>query len=208
MVFLDLSKAFDRVWHKGLLFKLKQLGISGPLLSWIDNYLSNRHQRVVIDGQCSDWIKIEAGVPQGSILGPLLFVVFINDIVREIRANIKLFADDTSLFHSIVDAHITQRLINQDLQKIAEWAAQWLMIFNAIKNETMTFSLRNNPAIQPPLYFNGTPLKEVSEHTHLGLTFSSNMSWKPHVDRVCFRAGQRNNILTGKANIGVWRRGV
>ena len=195
VVFLDLSKAFDRVWHKGLLFKLKQFGITGPILSWLQNYLTDRHQRVVIEGQSSDWIRIEAGVPQGSILGPLLFVIFINDIVKEIQTNIRLFADDTSLFHSIVDSHITQRLLNRDLQKISEWAAQWLMIFNVLKNEAMTLSLRTNPPLQPPLLFDGTPLKEVTQHTHLGLTFSSNMSWKAHVDRICFRAGQRNNIL-------------
>ena len=195
VVFLDLSKAFDRVWHKGLLFKLKQLGIVGSLLSWFENYLSDRHQCVVIDGQSSDRIRIEAGVPQGSILGPLLFVIFINDIVKEIQTNIRLFADDTSLFHSIVDSHLTQRLLNQDLLKISEWAAQWLMIFNVLKNEAMTLSLRNNPPLQPPLFLDGNPIKEVTQHTHLGITFSSKMSWKPHVDRICFRAGQRNNIL-------------
>ena len=194
-VFLDLSKAFDRVWHRGLLFKLKQLGISGPLLSWIESYLSNRHQRVVIDGQCSEWIKTECGVPQGSILGPLLFLVFVNDIVTGIQTNIRLFADDTSLFHAIMDSHTTQNLLNQDLQKISDWATQWLMVFNVLKNEVMTLSLRSNRPPQPPLFFNGTPLKEVTEHTHLGLTLSSNMSWKPHVDRICRRAGQRNNIL-------------
>jgi len=195
VVFLDLSKAFDRVWHKGLLFKLRQVGITGPLLFWLNSYLTDRHQKVVIDGQSSDWIKIEAGVPQGSILGPLLFVIFINDIINELQTNIRLFADDTSLFHSIIDSLVTQRLLNQDLQKISEWAAQWLMIFNVLKNEVMTFSLRTNPLVQPPLFFDGTVLKEVTQHTHLGLTFSSNMSWKPHVDRICSRASQRNNIL-------------
>ncbi len=165
VVFLDLSKAFDRVWHTGLLFKLKQLGISGPLLSWLENYLSDRHQRVVIEGQTSDWLRTEAGVPQGSILGPLLFIIFINDIIKEIQTNIRLFADDTSLFHSIVDSHITQTLLNRDLQKISEWAAQWLMIFNVLKNETMTLSLKKNPPQQPPLFFGETPLKEVTEHT-------------------------------------------
>lgn len=195
VVFLDLSKAFDRVWHKGLLFKLKQLGITGPLLQWLENYLSERHQRVVIDGHSSGWIRIEAGVPQGSILGPLLFIIFINDIINQIQTNIRLFADDTSLFHSIVDNHLAQRLLNHDLQKISEWAAQWLMVFNALKNEAMTLSLKSNPPLQLPLYFDGTPIKEVTRHTHLGITFSSNMSWKPHVDRVCSRASQRNNIL-------------
>ncbi len=194
-VFLDLSKAFDRVWHRGLLFKLRQLGITGPILSWLESYLSDRHQRVVIDGQSSEWIKTESGVPQGSILGPLLFLVFVNDLVKDIQTNIRLFADDTSLFHSITDSHTTELLLNQDLQKISDWATQWLMIFNVLKNEVMTLSLRRNRPPQPPLFFNGTPLKEVTEHTHLGLTLSSNMSWKSHVDRVCLRAGQRNNIL-------------
>jgi len=195
VVFLDLSKAFDRVWHKGLIFKLKQLGITGPLLNWLQNYLSGRHQRVVIDGQASDWMKIEAGVPQGSILGPLLFIIFINDIIKDIQSNIRLFADDISMFHSIVDSYLTQQIMNHDLHKISEWATQWLMTFNALKNEAMTLSLRTTPIPQPPLSFDGIQLKEVKEHTHLGLTLSSNMSWKPHVDRICSRAGQRNNIL-------------
>ena len=77
MVFLDISKAFDKVWHKGLLYKLKSVGIRGALLSWFESYLSNLQQRVVLHGQSSDWRQIEAGVPQGSVLGPLLFLIYI-----------------------------------------------------------------------------------------------------------------------------------
>ena len=95
-IFCDVSKAFDRVWHKGLLYKLKLKGIDETLLQWLASYLSNRKQRVVIPGACSEWVAITAGVPQGSILGPLLFLIYINDIVEDIHSNIRLFADDTS----------------------------------------------------------------------------------------------------------------
>ena len=88
VVFCDISKAFDRVWHKGLLFKLKQYGISGNLLVWFERYLSGRSQRLVLNGSNSEWKTINAGVPQGSILGNLLFLLFINDIVTDIKARL------------------------------------------------------------------------------------------------------------------------
>ena len=97
-VFLDISKAFDKVWHDGLIFKLKQNGISGSLLKPFENYLHNRKQCVVLNGSCSDFSTIGSGVPQGSVLGPLLFHIYINDLERIIKSNIKLFADDTMLF--------------------------------------------------------------------------------------------------------------
>ena len=103
MVFLDLSKVFDRVWHKGLLFKLERLGVKDPMLSWFSSYLSNRQQRVVIDGQWSSWVNIKAGVPQGSVLAPLLFLIYSNDINSNILSESFLYADDTSLLdHSIL----------------------------------------------------------------------------------------------------------
>ena len=97
-VFCDVSKAFDRVWHKGLLFKLNSVGINGTLLQWVTDYLKDRKQRVVLPRVSSDRCFIKAGVPQGSILGPLLFLVFINDIIEEINSSFMLFADDTSLY--------------------------------------------------------------------------------------------------------------
>ena len=95
LVFLDISKAFDKVWHEGLLYKLKSMGISGELYDLLENYLSGRFQRVVLNGQTSSFL---AGVPQGSILGPLLFLVYISDLPDGLKSNGKLFADDTSLF--------------------------------------------------------------------------------------------------------------
>ena len=97
-MFCDISKAFDRVWHRGLLCKLKAAGDIGTALKWFQSYISNCKQRVLLPGVLSDWQNIKAGVPQGSILGPLLFLVFINDIVSDINSNIGLFADDTTLY--------------------------------------------------------------------------------------------------------------
>ena len=94
---MDITKAFDKVFHEGLLFKARQLGMVGSISKWLSSYLGNREQRVVIEGISSNWRSLEAGVPQGSILGPLLFLIFINDITENIKSNIYLFADDTSL---------------------------------------------------------------------------------------------------------------
>ena len=98
LVFFDVSKAFDKVWHKALLFKLYHVGVQGRLLAWLTDYLPYRYQRVVLNGSYSYLSILKAGVPQGSILGPLLFLVYINDIVNNLESNINLFADDTSLF--------------------------------------------------------------------------------------------------------------
>jgi hypothetical protein len=136
VVFLDISKAFDRVWHKGLIWKLHKIGIRGRLLVWIENYLKDRHQRVIINGQYSDWMKIVAGVPQGSVLGPLLFLVFINDITHVVNhCSIRLFADDTCLFITVDDREVAADCVNSDLRNIHEWANQWLVTFSPPKTE-------------------------------------------------------------------------
>ena len=129
-VFLDISKAFDKVWHDGLILKLEQNGISGSLLKLFENYLHNRKQRVVLNGFYSDYSLIESGVPQGSVLDPLLFLIYINDLERNIRSNIKFFADDTVLFSIVKDPVISANDLNHDLDMINQWAHQWKMEFS------------------------------------------------------------------------------
>ena len=130
-VFLDISKAFDRVWHEGLLYKLKVYGVNGPLLKLLKSSLTNRFQRVVLNGQTSNWTEILAGVPQGSILGPpLFFLIFINDIPDGIQSNIKFFANDTSIFSVIKDSISASVTLNEDLDLISNWTYTWKMSFN------------------------------------------------------------------------------
>ena len=100
-IFLDFRKAFDSVPHKGLLLKLERLGVSGNVLKWISSFLSNRSQRVVINGQSSEWTDISSGVPQGSVLGPLLFILYVNDLLNEVKSYCKLFADDAKLYKDL-----------------------------------------------------------------------------------------------------------
>ena len=117
-VFLDsilISKAFDKVWHDGLIFKLKQNGVSGSLLIFFQNYLNNRQQRVTLTGSYSIISAVESGVPQGSVLGPLLFLIYINDLEKNIKSNIKFFADDTMLFSIVKDPNISASDLNHDI---------------------------------------------------------------------------------------------
>ena len=113
-VFLDISKAFDKVWHKGLIYKLQSVGISGNLLNLITSFLDNRFQRVLLNGQESGWLPIKAGVPQGSILGPLFFLVYINDLSDGLLSNVKLLADDTSLFSVVRNKNASSTQLNND----------------------------------------------------------------------------------------------
>ena len=130
VVYCDISKAFDRVWIKGLLHKLQQYGISDNLLHWFGSYLSNRVQRVIIDGCHSSWANLRAGVPQGSVLGPLLFLLYINDLTNCVSTNIRLFADDAVIFEHGTNIHTLCNSLQNDLFRINEWADQWLVKFS------------------------------------------------------------------------------
>ena len=140
VVFCDIKKAFDRVWHAGLLHKLNACGIADTFLDWFRDYLSDRRQRVVLPGVYSDWAYTKAGVPQGSVLGPLLFLIYINDIVNDIGSNIRLFADDTSLYIIVTDPDTSAELLSSDLMKLDDWAAKWLVIFQPPKTDSLVIT--------------------------------------------------------------------
>ena len=183
-VFLDLSKAFDKVWHDGIIFKLKAYGVEGKLLSLLKNYLENQEQRVVLNGQTSEWRKIMSGIPQGSVLGPLLFLIYINDLPDGINSLRKIFADDTSLFSTVSDMHKSASNLNDDLEKISYWAYQWKMQFNPEPNKQaneVTFSRKTNSnnLSHPPIKFNNNNISKCPHQKIL----DSKLNFNAHVDQ-------------------------
>ena len=149
-VALDISRAFDRVWHAGLLHKLKSYGISGQIFGLISSFLSNRRLRVVLDGKSSQEYPVNAGVPRGSILGPTLFLLYINDLPDDVICNIAIYADDTTLYSKCDQASdLWQQLelaseLESDLRDTVDWGRKWLVDFNAGKTQLVPFDQSKN----------------------------------------------------------------
>ena len=175
-IFYDISKAFDRVWHMGLLFKLRSAGVTGFLLSWYSDYLNDRKLRVVLSGASSSWTSVKAGVPKGSILGPLLFLLHINDILDDVDSSIRLFADDTCLYNIVDNPFQAAEQLNSDLQKMHRYAARWLVTFNPGKSEPILLSRKHNKPFHPPVLMDQSQITEVESHKHLCVVVFSLMT--------------------------------
>ena len=187
-VFLDLSKAFDKVWHDGTIFKLKAYGVEGKLLSLLKNYLENREQRVVLNGERSEWRKRMSEIPQGSVLGPLLFLIYINDLHNGINSLCKIFADDTYLFSKVFDIHKSASNLNDDLEKISYLAYQWKMQFNPDPNKQaneVIFSRKtsSNNLSHPPIKFNNNDISKCPHQKHVGIVLDSKLNFNAHLDK-------------------------
>ena len=197
-VFLDISKAFDKVWHKGLLHKLKCYGVEGDFYNIIENYLTNRKQKVVLNGQSSSWLDINAGVPQGSVLGPLLFLVYINDLPDLLLSEAKLFADDTSLFSTVFDLVGSSEILNNDLSAVKNWAFQWKMAFNPDSNKQATevvFSHKRTRTNHPTLYFNNSPVATAPFQKHLGLILDEKLNFSHHLNEKISKANKGIGLI-------------
>ena len=135
----DISKAFDRVWFDGLIHKCKGYGFKNNISDWLHSYLHDRKQRFVLNNTNSAFLPVKAGVPQGSVLGPLLFLLYINDISDNLCSVTRLFADDSSIFATSSDIQTIENNIYSDLAKLSKWARDWLITFNPNKTEVMFF---------------------------------------------------------------------
>ena len=201
---MDLSKAFDTLDHKILLHKLKYYGIKGKELDWFKSYLSNRQQFVEINGTLSDTKLITTGVPQGSVLGPLLFLIYMNDIeVVSDVFNAILFADD-STFITTINASLSSKmlnksfetLINNELRKIYDWLVVNKLSLNIKKTKCMLFHSTNTRfSFIPKLAINDIEIERVKNFNFLGLTINENLSWKPHMDKIGNKISKSGGVI-------------
>ena len=148
-----------------------------------------------VDGVKSEMKNINAGVPQGSRLGPLLWILYVNDIIDNLETEVLLFADDTCLFASARDPAQTAEILNRDLTKITEWATTWKVSFNPKQSKDLSFSSKKVLQNSLPLMFNATYVTRVHEHRHLGVWLSSTLSWSRQIHETCLRANGKLAVL-------------
>ena len=197
-VFLDISKAFEKVWHKDLIHKLEKNGIDGPVLKILTDFLKSRKQRVLLNGQHSSWSDVLAGVPQGSILGPLLFLIYINDLSDGLQCNLKLFADYISLFATVHNINKATNYLNNDLTKITKWAFQSRMSFNpdiSKQVHEVIFSLKRSIASHPPLTFNNIPVAQTNTQKYLRMQLDKKLYFEEHLNKVEAKVNKTIGII-------------
>ena len=186
VAYLDFSKAFDSVPHQRLLHKLEAYGIRGKLLQWVKAFLTKRSQRVVVQGAKSQWSQVLSGIPQGSVLGPTLFIIFVNDLPSQLLGSVKLFADDTKVYGQVQQLD-GQSSVQADLDSLSEWSAKWLLPFNAAKCKIMHLG----PAVpRLPHLLNGIALQEVNHEKDLGIIVDQELKFHQQTAAAVAKASQ------------------
>ena len=191
VIYLDFKKAFDSVPHKRLLSKLDAYGIGGPIKEWIKNFLAKRKQRVVVNGELSSWTEVVSGIPQGSVLGPILFVLFINDLPDVITSTAKIFADDTKLFRPILTPEDHQHL-QKDLENLIRWSESWQLGFNETKCKVIHLG-NSNQNLQYRM--NNTVLEITESEKDLGVTIDNKLKFDKHIANAVNKASKMLGLV-------------
>ncbi len=188
-IYLDFAKAFDRVDHRLLVKKLHQYGICGNLLKWFESYLSDRYQKVTVLGATSQPVHVLSGVPQGSILGPLLFLIYVNDLPKATTSSsVALYADDTKCFHGIKTSDDVIDL-QRDLDKICEWCDVWRMDLNQSKCSHLRIT-RNVKSTETSYHLMDTPVNNVPAQKDLGILITPDLKWNLHDSKMSAKANK------------------
>ena len=181
-------KAFDKVPHKKLIEKMKTLKINGYIINWVENWLTNRQQRVVIRGNESNWLPVTSGVPQGSVLGPILFLIYINDLEKGINSRVLKFADDTKIFRCI-KSPADSLILQNDLNKLVEWSLNCHMPFNTSKCHSLHLGHDNKKQVY---YLSGERIHHTNVERDLGVLIQDDLDQSQQVGTVVKKA---NKIL-------------
>ena len=199
LVSLDFSAAFDTINHEGLIFKLRSVGVGGKVLSILTEFLCDRQQRVLVDGCFSSYSEVHSGVPQGSVLGPLLFILYTSDMWNGISNKMLAFADDTSLYAHIPSPSLRQEVgdsLVEDLNKIQSWCTQWDMKLNPSKSKDLIVSRsRSNLPVHPVLSIDGILIDRVDNLKLLGVLLDSKLTFEVHLRNVARALSQKLGIL-------------
>lgn len=198
MLILDFSKAFDVVPHIRLLRKLEHYGINGKIIEWVKAWLTQRQQCVAVEGETSTNAFVKSGVPQGTVLGPLMFLLYINDIGDDIKSKLRLFADD-SLLYLAIDCKDDCNQLQKDLDKLIDWASKWQMKFNASKCYVLRITNKKKPILHN-YHMHGQVLENVSQNPYLGVQFTNNLKWDIHINNITAKANKSLGFL--RRNIG------
>ena len=194
MLVLDFAKAFDTVAHKRLLRKLESYSIDGNLYGWIQSFLEGRTQRVVVDGETSGPAPVKSGVPQGSVLGPLLFLIFINDLAEHTTSTVRLFADDCVMYKSVKSVPDCQEL-QQDLKQLEAWQDRWQLRFNPRKCNAVRATHATKKKIEYQYTVDDTPLMDTSSTNYLRVELSLDLRWNKQVKKNVAKRNQTTGIL-------------
>lgn len=191
-IYLDFKKAFDSVFHERLKIKLKSYGLIGNILKWISNFLKDRKQKVVVNGEESDLVDVSSGIPQGSVLGPLLFVIFINDLPDNLSCSCKMFADATKLF----DCSLNSGKLQNDLLKLFRWAEEWQLYFNAGKFKVLHIGKKNRRFQYYTDDNQSEMLTVTSGEKDVGVTFDNDLHFDTHKNNCCSKANKVLGIIS------------
>ena len=195
VVLLDFSKAFDKVPHERLLRKLDFYGIRGTTLEWIGNFLKGRNQRVVLEGAHSEMAEVLSGVPQGTVLGPLLFLTYINDLPEVIKhSSTKLFADDSGVLKKIKNKKDQEKL-QEDLRALEQWESDWLMEFNPSKCSVMNMREQKKDPLLFDYKLHGQVLEKTRTNKYLGVHLSNTMEWTTHIEHTAAKGHRTVGFL-------------
>ena len=191
---MDFAKAFDRVNHSLLAHKLEHYGIRGNINDWISNFLCKRSQAVVVDGERSSSVSVRSGVPQGSVLGPCLFLAYINDLPERVSSTSCLFADDT-LLHRLMKESKDREIIQEDLRNLENWEQEWEMYFHPSKCNILPISKTRNNLDTTEYHLHNERLETVTSAKYLGVTLQSDMKFDQHIDIICNKANRMLGLL-------------